>query len=200
MVVGSLGAGRRFDDHRSAILCRTGGDDAPGRRPICFSARGLRKTIWLSVRLVAVPRDSDRNDCSRGSRICELRGCLAATDFGRQLLDPSAGDWRLRNQPLDPAACCRIDDRAADLHEHPRSENWKDNSEHIYVYQDRRAGWSYRDRINARLESRTAKWSLSVHFILVESNAEWMARRHGTSWMRSRWWRGACSGTLDAFG
>ena len=59
-----------------ALVRRTGGDDAEGRRPIRVSSRSILAAVGISLRLDAFPCDSDRHDCSGRSWIRTLHGVL----------------------------------------------------------------------------------------------------------------------------
>ena len=99
--------------------------------------------MGFSLRLDALPRDSNRNDrCGRGW-IRSLFGRSRSGSRRRQILDRSQTClWQLRDLAFDSAVGWRAFNRAADVHEHARIEAGQTRSEYFH---DREAGsvvWS----------------------------------------------------------
>ena len=128
--------------HRSAhpgggaLLRRTGGHDAPGRRPIHLSARSLLAALGVFIRLDPVHGHSDWNHRRRWHRLRPLPRRLVAGCF-RDQLHHSAHQHYIR-------LCGLAQHRAIDRHRnypHPHLDQF-----HGYALRQRRAECFYRSQ------------------------------------------------------
>src|SRR6266566_8997567 len=85
MAVGGLDDHRIADSDGCAVLWRIGGDDAKGGRPVRLFARIILAAVGISLRLDALPCDSNRNHCGGGGRLRKVSRWPLADDFDREL-------------------------------------------------------------------------------------------------------------------
>ena len=160
-LLGAWVADRPADRRRRAVLRRAGGDDAARRRPVRLPARSVLAAVGISLRLDAVPGDSDRHDRRGLGRLRALLRRAGAVDCRRSLPDRADPPLdRLRAVAVDDAGGRHRDDRAADLDQHPRARVRQDHPERLHDREDRRAARADSRRPAARLESHRGRRQL----------------------------------------
>ena len=141
VAAGGVGADGRPHHCRRAVVRRTRRHDAARRRPVRLHSRGVLATVGISLRLDAVSRHPDRNDCCRRGRVRSIFRRVRAVDCRRSLFDTAASpQHRLRRVAVDDTAGWRGVDCAAHLDEHARARIRPDHSEHLHHHQERRVG------------------------------------------------------------
>ena len=129
--------------NRRAELWRTGGHDAKRWWPVCLSARSLFAHVGLSLRVDALPRNSNRDD--RGSRgwIRALFGRPGSVSGRRQVSDRSETClWQLCDFPFDGPVSWRAFDCSVDVHEHAWVATRQAGPEYFHNREARGVIWS----------------------------------------------------------
>ena len=147
-------AGHRLPHHCGRPqLWRTGGHDAAGWWPICLSARSAGSALGISLRLDALPGDSDRNDCRRRSRVRQVSRHFLSLDFfyelDRALLESAAhpywpdGPGKHGNRAEHAESGGHPGSGGAFGHQYLRLEDRGADSERVYGRQGFRACWGW---------------------------------------------------------
>src|SRR5205085_7995830 len=95
------------------ILRGTGGDDAEGWRPICLLAGSVLAALGFSLRLDALPRDSDGNDRGRCGGLRPVYRRPHSVGVRIELPDRTDPFWRLRGLAFDRAVPRAGDERTS---------------------------------------------------------------------------------------
>ena len=135
----------------SAHVWRTRRDDAQSRWTICLPARVTWAALGISLWVVDVPRNSNRNHCRGGRGVRKISRCSLPRHLCRQMalayraypkMDhwcPRARKHGCRPQLAEPGRhrnCC-----AAYRHQRAWSAHWRISAEHLHVFQDCCAVW-----------------------------------------------------------
>src|SRR5215510_3544152 len=126
--------------------------------------------------VVTVSRHSNGHDRGSSGRVRKLLRRTRERNLDGQLFAGSPRRFRqLRHQSFNRAASGNCDDRRVDRLEYVRTEDWKDDSEHLHFYEDCRLDWFDRYWSGIWLEPQQC----GLHEFVVASGGEWLESTGG---------------------